>query len=300
MRLLQISILVFLLQAGNTFSGSANNWESMHLKGHVAQTIMTVIDHMVDNAVTPPGENAPKIKYKQINRFSPEGFLIESTRMDADGTVQNRTVNEHGENGLRIASTQYKGNDEITSITKYTYDEHGNVLQDSKYDPEGKIIGQTNYERIYDERGYEIQKKLYDMNGKLIHLEGYVNDNDGRRILTVYKDAEGNITGKWDAVYGDNGLRTERTDYASDGTVESKYLNAYDYKQNPVLHVQYNTGSINPNWQTTSYVYDEQDNWIERIQYNFSSTIAASGIEPYREYHREIEYYTEDVAVKSK
>ncbi len=306
MHLPAISMIAYLLVAGIAVAEVENDWESRNLKGCVAETATTVTTYSTDDENSVSSSITPVRFYTRIHRFNPDGYLIESIRLNENGEVVNRMVFEHDTNGNEIKRTIYEKSNQLKSITKYVYNDHDDCIESKEYDPKGNLTEQKSYERIYDDQGYEIQKKTYNENGKLVSSIEYLYDNCGNPVQTIRKDADGNIIVKRKDIYSEKGLKTESIDYVADGIDymadgigEQKHLYAYDNKGNRVLSAHYASGTAYPSWWTTSYVYDAQGNWIENKTLSFMSHKFRSGPELHRKYQREIKYFADDAIEQS-
>ncbi len=173
-----------------------------------------------------------------------------------------------------IWNTKYYNDGNSVTKKTSTMDEHDNVLSadniviKSIYDDKGRLISETQSQRIKNDEPYNTFIKIYKYENDLLVEEGdysiknfYKYDENkklifkrieyykGRSFETIYK-------------YNDKGQLVEGIDKnVSDKTTRFTY---YNYDENDFLIEEKEINIINGE-EVTTYEYDEIGNWIKKI-----------------------------------
>jgi hypothetical protein len=218
--------------------------------------------------------NIGDTKYGYLN-VSEKTEILRDTN---NNKIEEKQINCHRKSGeaeknyIWSRKYYYDGN----SVTKKTstMDEHDKVLSaddiiiKSIYDDKGRLISETQSQRIKNDEPYNTFIKIYKYENDLLVEEGdysiknfYKYDENkklifkrseyykGRSFETIYK-------------YNDKGLLVEGIDKnVSDKTTRFTY---YNYDENDFLIEEKEINIINGE-EVTTYEYDEIGNWIKKI-----------------------------------
>ena len=173
------------------------------------------------------------------------------------------------------------------SADVYSYDEHGNPLRNSSFDPAGNLLSENKYEYEYDENGNMMLCRVY-ADGELqaediymLHEEGYsilekslmynegectLNqyDVDGNVIYVKSEDADGNVTFESWSEYDINNdgefYESKSTQIDGDGT---KLVAEYDIYGGITRREWYDADGNPTRVDTWEYTYnqDGQELW---------------------------------------
>ncbi len=155
------------------------------------------------------------------------------------------------------------------------YDENGTVLYKSlaEYDSEGNVLRHE----IQDGSGKTLRTDSYTRNADGKVLERVIHDENGKlweKLVNAF-DSDGNITSS-KAYDGKNKVRRESTyTYDSKGNKKRDYTEYADGSKNEETYTNDGKKGAYTSWDKfgnieyrTDYVYDEDGNITERINYN--------------------------------
>ena len=107
--------------------------------------------------------------------YNENGKLIEYACFSESGCFQNRNTYEYNEKGNLIKQCHFNDNDNniLHCITLYKYDDFGNTIEESEYNPKGDLNIKTTFN--------------FDVNNNLIEEIVYDPDDDSTTIKASYK-----------------------------------------------------------------------------------------------------------------
>ena len=203
------------------------------------------------------------ITSKVIYKYDSKGHKIEGVLYNSNGNIVSKSIYKNDINGNVIEYINYNPNKSINNRVTYEYDDRGNKIKDEMYLRENHKYGLFTYK--YDSRGYLIEYGLYlrdankleDSNLYLESLAIYKNDVDGNRVETKSSQPPEKLRDELYFQYNRN-----------EDVIDTKI---YNPKGNLISRISY------------KYKYDEQNNWIEKAQFNNGS--------PMFILERKIQYY---------
>ncbi len=182
-------------------------------------------------------------------------------------------LNMFNDKGLLIERIDLDSN--LQSKSTYLYDDKGNRVESNRYDSAGSLDYKWTY--LYDDKGNQVEANRYDSDGIDFKLT-YLYDDKGNQVEFNMYDLDGSLDSKSTYLYDDKGNETESKRYFSWNDV-SFYLSiiSYDYdNQN--------------NWIKRV----ESSNWIKRVDSSYSADEqGARGFPSHEITEREIEYYVQ-------
>ena len=142
----------------------------------------------------------------------------------------------------------------------YTYDEHGNCIQEDVCDLDGTRRHYYTYE--YNSEGKQVQKNTYHQDNTLSEYRTYEYDQSGKRTRANYYYPDGSFWHYETYEYDDQGNLVRLNNCFPDG--ESQYYETYEYDQEGHLTQQnnYNSlvdGSLSYYWL---HLYDENGQYL--------------------------------------
>ena len=196
-------------------------------------------------------------KIEKGQRERKDGFLSYNDFQnvyDKNGNIIELNFYEEG----RIYKLNYRYNDEKEEKIGYDF-----------YNADGSLYHKIVFK--YDDKGNVIEEKVYDTNDSLNYKSLYKYDIYGNRIEENDYDASGTLNNKVVYKYDVTGNKVEQNGYNADGDLVNKITFKYDDKGNIIDENGYNAdGSLNYKW-TYKYEYDDQGNWIKRIEFKYNN-----------------------------
>ena len=170
--------------------------------------------------------------------------------IDKEGEVTHKVSNVYDDNGYLVEKTKVLYDAEI--ITKYEYDEFGNVIK------EDSNISTIIYE--YDNNNILVKESAYDENNQLMNEYEY-NENETRRKYVTYEAGE--IRSFYE--YNEHGDEIKYYRVGTDEIVERNYNNEYDTNGNLIKVTEtmtiknISTGEIAKEESITEYEFDNHN-----------------------------------------
>jgi serine/threonine protein kinase len=180
----------------------------------------------------------------------------------------------------------------ITAVL-HAYDEHGNEVEETRRDREGRLIrgfdGTAGWTAKYDDRGREVERAFFDEDRHPTWgLDGYTRytstyDDRGNRVGQAYFNTEGKpiVTrqgyASWSAAYDERGNQTAQAyfDAAGKPTLNTdgvaRWVARYDERDNRIEEAYFGTDDrpiLNVNGIAgLTAKYDERDNKVEEAYF---------------------------------
>lgn len=232
----------------------------------------------------------PNGNFDRIYRKDNKGNKIEENRYNSNGELFEKQVYVYDERDILIEDNIYRSDGKLSFKTIYKSDHKNNIVEEDVYNSKGKLKSKTinrydkNRNKIemilskendedygfkssykFDENNYMIEEATYSLKDKLKYKFTYKLDKSGNVIEENSYDSNNELQGTSISKYDKYGNEEER---------QYKAIKEVDnYKGEP-------NGTTNRKYK---YKYDENGNWIEKIEYvNYI---------PKKIIEREIEYY---------
>ena len=204
-------------------------------------------------------------EYKESEvEYNEAGKVAKDTHFAEDGEVDSYTLNEFDESGRLVSSVQYDADDILCQQTTQQYDE------------EGHLVCQGN---IYGEGSPEYLTKFVYENGLLMRQDSY-------------DEEEFDFTEK-EFAYDDEGRLVKEIDYTDDG--EKLYVIENQYNEKGLLSQVVRNEVAAKDRRTFQFAYDERDNKIKALVYNYNEELIAKAYYTYNEEDQLLEAETEDL-----
>lgn len=185
---------------------------------------------------------------------------------------------EYNQNGIRLKSTGFNSNGDITSITEYKYDEQGKLKEEKNtsgdkislitytYDNSGNLIehkktvnGEVQVQNswVYNDKG--ILTEYYWSNGR----QKNVYDENGNVISYIRIDENGIEIPENKLEYDESGRLIKVIVYNEDGSEYVSSIYSYDSNGNLISKMFYDVnGNLD---ESNEYEYDNRGNKIKEI-----------------------------------
>lgn len=156
-------------------------------------------------------------------------FLIEEISYDKSGNKLSHTL-----------STGYGEADKRVSVTEYTYNWRGDLVQTKTTDRDTGCYGITDYED-----GKQIQYTSYDASGKRTDYETRFYDSDGFFCKWIRYNSDDTIHHSCDRIWDETGMILTELHYNPDGTLTNhKDVFTYDEHGNQLMQERYKDGEV--------------------------------------------------------
>ena len=154
--------------------------------------------------------------------YNEAGQIVREERFDPDGNRNTLTINSYDENCLLVQTEQYDQNHILLQKSVNSYNEKGQIVQQSNYFGDGEIEYVTRY--VYDDEGNLIRHEMYD-DGKLDYVETEIHYQDGLIIKEFENDDYGKTMNIHTYEYND---KKQVCKYIRD-EVQNKDRRTYEY-----------------------------------------------------------------------
>ena len=229
-------ILIILLLA---FAGQVGIFSQEKVKGGFKECIVYhyyIKDGKIDSSSKQKTE---------INKYDDNGNLIEFTYyLPENGSFWSKSIFKYDCNENILEQIGYYSNDSIKYIHRYKYDVNGNLIEEYEHDFEFDLM---NHKRIYN----------YNSKGNISEIKDLEYDNQFLKLdHRIFN-------------YNDDGYLIEMKDFDCDDSLKKLHVFNYDKKGNKINYSWFSIESLNGYDET--YKYDEKNNIIEEIHYEYNS-----------------------------
>jgi hypothetical protein len=137
-----------------------------------------------------------------------------------------------------------------------TFDEKGNLLEQSSYDAEEKQEQKLGWGHSYDDKGRETQTLFYDADGRLTNTGVTVYNDKEHRAETTQINPDGSINHIQAYFYDEKGNKIRESHRNADGTARNNIFRSYDDRRRVVEEIFYDgKGAMN---HRSVITYDDQ------------------------------------------
>ncbi|MDC7225560.1 MAG: hypothetical protein PQJ61_02220 [Spirochaetales bacterium] len=183
-----------------------------------------------------------------------EDGSVKRELFDSRGILKSwrKTVNDGNENPIRIES--YSADDELQTVSEYSYNEIGGKTLWRVLDADGIVISETRY--LYED-GLNTRIDIYDASMTL--YEYFVNEyEDGRRVKNSHFDADGKLKAAIEYVYTEGAVSAEKYLRANGST--SRTVSYINDAEGSHLKAEYFDGNGKlKDWTETEYEYVSEE-----------------------------------------
>lgn len=213
--------------------------------------------------------------------FNKDGDVTELSKLDYKGNLLEKNISKYDSNGKIIGSTNYDGNGDEIGRSVYTYNEDDKIIKVVFYNKSGKV-------KSIQENEWKGNKQI-----KRIFTNEYEKGNyseyeyDGSKLVrTVEYDKDGKKTGRYEEY--ENGDVSKINKF-----VNPKFTTSLSYNEKGLCSAIINGhlssigiySLVDGVSRIYEYEFDDQGNWIKRVEREKDSKKATCIIV------REIEYY---------
>jgi len=211
---------------------------------------------------TAESKTNPSVFYRFYN---PDGKLNKMFQSDKDFT--STTTFEYNKDGKKTAeniNTIFRGQPSPHKFT-YEYDDKGNLIVLIVYRGKTKLEIEHKTKYSYNSSNIQTEEIEYDDKNRMSSVRKFQYDDNGNLIEEKWYDSKG-LNSIVTSEYDNNGNTTTRKVIypdASKGTSVT-YNFKYDKYNNEIYEEALSTDK--PTFHKYSYEYDNQGNWIKRIE----------------------------------
>lgn len=199
---------------------------------------------------------------------------VEETEITEETEAEEELVQE--QKYLHLLRTEYHADGSVKDVTKYIYDESGNMTKYISYAADGSIESYVEYEN--DTNGNCIKSTTYDADGKVTESDESKYDSNNNYLGSTAYDSDGNIIYSSEYEFDDNGNEVKET-YCStfefDGistTLKGVYKYEYDDKNRRTKWISYGEDGTTVT-NIYEYAYDDAGNEITMTEYDADGSV---------------------------
>lgn len=197
--------------------------------------------------------------------------LIKSTNNGS--TLWPKTLYVYDSIGNKIEEQNIRSDGSISSKDIFKYNNKSQKILDYSDYNDGKEHFKHTYK--YNDEGICTQKDYYGQDGRLKSKCFFKYDSLGQHISTSFFDSAGNLQRKLIFEYNANGNISKDSIFDFRTNQFDVKINAHNYdyqksrdatsKHNIIVNQRHRSGLLKV--RTYEYKYDNQDNWIQRVEY---------------------------------
>ena len=269
-----------------------NDWGRHHLRGRVRFAHSEVADLAQKARQWVEEDRRPLTTVA----FNDHGQVVRELRYNLHGEISqigSTKFDDHG-NKKELLYRNPRGGLMFSLVSQY--DEAGKLLESVSTRVNGLIIKQRCLP-LYDPAGKKIEETWFDEDGSLSRRFVYryrVTGQLAHEVSYEYDD-DGSIDEKWSALYDENGNVIESSCFDAHGQIIAGPIRfRYNDEGDQIEAATFNLrGDL---YSTTTFLYDfdEQRNWIKRLEIFKTSE---SGFETRVITYRTLEYYSSSTLI---
>lgn len=134
-----------------------------------------------------------------------------------------------------LAETSYNADGSVDRLTKYIYNESGDMIEETGCDVDGNVVRSASYEYEYDADGNKIKETenwtnaQNDLSGSISREYEYDANGNVTKFTLSNSDVEGFYTDEYEYDANGNTIKDIYTDFDADGNEESSSFHEYEY-----------------------------------------------------------------------
>lgn len=206
-----------------------------------------------------------KLEYTELEAsYNEDGQITQEKRFDPDGNLNTLTLNQYDEQGLLVQAEQYDQDHILLQKSVNSYNDKHQLVQQSNYFGEGDVEYVTHY--VYDDEGHLLRQEMYD-DGEPDYVEKEMHYLDGLLV----KEFENDDYGK------------------------TMNIHTYEYNDKRLVVKHIFDEVQNKDRRTYEFTYDDRDNCIKELVYDYNNMLIAKTYRQYNELNQLIEIESEDL-----
>lgn len=230
-----IVTLLFLFSLLGYAQFPITDWEKENLKGKVKSVKSITYQYINDNGKMQKG--SPMTGFNTLVSYNIKGYKISGEQFSTDEKIIGSWVYIYEGNNLLRQVDVFNQKKQVQEIMKHTYNSKTQKEDVNGYDANGVFTGKQI--ACYDEKGLKINELLLDSKENFLMKSEFIYDSKSNLSERYIEDKEGK-------------------------KVVLKYV--YDEKNNVIEENYYGNGGQLYGQKKFTYKYDNQGNWIERIE----------------------------------
>lgn len=270
MKINALILLVFILVVDNISTAQESilwmqkfikdiSTSGLNLSGKVEKVVEQEYD--IENG----SEEYLEIRAILVYMFDDRGLNVEDHNYFADGRLNYKNKHRYDKNRNQVEIESFKHHDSLGEKYVWTYDDLGNMIALDLFF-EGELEKRWIWRRDIDGNvlAYIVEVTNPEVSGYHDEENIYAYDEKGKKIEEI-KYVYGNLVGKDEFTYNENGDLAEKHSRSSNGTLHWKELFDYGDSGNLTRKIRYEYlhGGLDC---TFTYIYDTKGNLIEESQ----------------------------------
>jgi len=243
-------------------------WEQEGLKGKVKETV-AVTQHIKKNEA---GEEIAESFMTIIHQFDESGNLISLCKEMKNPDIEKKT-HLYDRNNNRIETRIFKDG-KLSVRTKFSYNEDSQIIKSESFDSEDKLLGKN--EHFYTD-GRLLRELLYNKSSEMYGVIQYRYEQS-RTIQTLFLHDK--LDSKTISDYDQHGNLTVMEKFDTAGRSIHKLVQRWSGSQNILSKTIYLQNAL---FERTEYVYNENNQLIEKSDFDKTGEFSFKYIYKYKE-----------------
>lgn len=213
--------------------------------------------------------------WDKYNGYNKDGNIIyEEKPSYHGGDYRDREFYKYNERGDCVESidSNYENGNKYTYPCRYEYiyDVKGNISE-KKWYSHNKLI--YNYYYKYDDKGNCIEQLSKELKDSTYSKYIFIRDTNGQMIVWERYNKLGDFNSKLVFTLDEGGNRIKEEYYNEEGNKDNETIYIYNSEDDVIIETHYNVKSKFTYSKIYSYKYDDNFNWIKRIEYKKDMSI---------------------------
>ena len=208
--------------------------------------------------------------WDEFKEFNNNGNIIyEEKPSYHGGDYRDREFYKYNERGdcIEKIDSNYENGNKYSYLSRYEYiyDKKGNIREEKWYSY-NKL--NYNYYYKYDDKGNCIEELSKGIKDSTFSKDIYKRDTNGQMIVWERYNKLGDFDSKLVYKLDESGNRIKVEYYNEDLNKERETIYIYNSEGDVIIEIHYDVKSKRTYSKIYSYQYDDNFNWIKRIEYN--------------------------------
>ncbi|WP_109434530.1 hypothetical protein [Aquimarina sp. AU119] len=200
---------------------------------------------------------------KHTYTYDTLGFLNKIYNYSLDDHQESETVYTYNSQGEKIRTQEFIDG-KLSQDFSYKYNSKGQVIEFIEHSINGKFIIEKT---IFIYSGPNVfEKKIYNLANQLESVQTCTYDSNGNNFIDEHRNGVGEVDLRVHYTYENNKLH-ETNEYWFNKSKTTHYKMTYNEHGDQIESHMYYSDATPTEYNSTTYEYDNNNNWIKKIVY---------------------------------
>jgi hypothetical protein len=168
-------------------------------------------------------------KQQKKNRIK-STTILQTIYENGKPVTYKESVETFDKSGNTTSLTEYAKDGSIAKKETATYDNNGNLIEETKFNPKSnKNIKKTYKYTVIKDKTPLAEETEYNESGAIVKKTAYTYTSNGKKASETVTDGSGNLVEKFLYIYNSKNLKSHKQKFGKSNTLESVKEWQYDY-----------------------------------------------------------------------